>query len=189
MKNYIMLLLCLGLTNTALQSNISKEMYPNMPSNMQLQLAGIKCNNDLFSIFPNLDVDKVKRLIAAILWQESANGKYLTGDGGRAKGVLQQHTCIITDVNNYLGESRYTIADRNDPVKAVELFMYYQAIYNPGMDIEKAARVWNGGPSGHLKSSTLDYWDEVQTWMNCSISMENSIIHELEVFKTKNYQV
>lgn len=189
MKNYLMLLFCLGLSSFTMNS--SEEISEEYVSNFIYNLDKLSTDSAFLSHFDNFDIEKAKRLIAAILWQESSNGnkKYLTGDGGKAKGILQQHTCIIQDVNEYLGEDRYTEKDRNDPVKAIEIFLYYQAkCGNKKLDPEMAARIWNGGPKGYEKASTLSYWKKIQEWMNDETSMKNSLIHDLPILK-QNYQV
>jgi len=89
------------------------------------------------------------------------------GDNGRSIGVLQIQQGVIQDVNRVNG-SRFTWADAYDPAKARLICQAYLRHYcvpsrigtmNP---YEAAARIWNGGPQGHIKNATIAYWLRVQ---------------------------
>jgi len=110
-----------------------------------------------------LDVD---RLIPALVKVESNGNPRAVGDGGRALGALQVWSCVVADVNRAHG-TRYVHADALDRAKAERICRLYLAIYctprrlgrQPTM--EDAARIWNGGPSGHRKPATEKYWHKV----------------------------
>ena len=111
-----------------------------------------------------LDVD---RLIPALVHVESNGNPRAVGDKGKALGQLQIWSVVVQDVNRAKG-TRYTHADAFDPAKSEAICRAYLAIYctprrlgrTPTM--EDAARIWNGGPNGHRKSSTFKYWQKVQ---------------------------
>ncbi len=75
----------------------------------------------------------------------------------QAKGILQIWPCMVKDVNRILGYEKYTLEDRLDDKKAIEMFWVYQIYYNPEMNTDKMARIWCGGPDGHLQDCTLPY--------------------------------
>ena len=108
----------------------------------------------------------VDRLLPALERVESAGNPSAVGDGGRALGILQIWDVVITDVNRAKGTT-YTHRDALDPVKARAICRAYLSIYctprrlgrQPTM--EDAARIWNGGPNGHRKASTVKYWQKV----------------------------
>lgn len=101
-------------------------------------------------------------LIAALIAVESAGDPRAVGDGGRAIGCLQIHAGVIQDVNRRYG-TQYDHAAARHPRHAANICRLYLAMYAPpGADTETLARIWNGGPRGHLKPATLRYWNKVQ---------------------------
>lgn len=124
-------------------------------------------NNDLYSTYyyeylniklkKYIDFDK---LIKSIIIVESNDGLYtLNGD---QIGHMQIRPILVKDVNKIIGEDRYTHDDAWDKDKSIEMFLIYQSYYNPDMDIEKGARIWNGGPAGEHKPATTTYWNKVK---------------------------
>ena len=101
-------------------------------------------------------------LIAAMIIVESSGDPGAVGDGGRALGCLQIHACVVADVNRVYKTS-FAHADALDPDKAQIICRLYIDIYAPpDATPEQLARIWNGGPRGHLKSSTKKYWAKVE---------------------------
>lgn len=102
-------------------------------------------------------------LISAMILVESGGYAGAVGDGGRALGVLQIHAGVIVDVNCRFGTA-FLHEDALDPVKAKEICRLYLKAYAPARASPKTlARIWNGGPTGHKKASTLEYWKKVET--------------------------
>lgn len=102
-------------------------------------------------------------LIDALIWQECSGRIRDTpaGDNGKAVGCLQIHECVIEDVNRFY-RTAYSLEDRNDPEKSRQICRLYVARW---MDVHKeeiAARIWNGGPRGWERVSTVGYWADVQ---------------------------
>lgn len=113
------------------------------------------------------------RLLDAIRSVESADGKLLVGDGGRAIGEYQLHKCYVDEVNRILGERRYTYADRNDGAKSREMAVIYLSrwgrVYErqtgkPATD-EVYAKIHNGHnywrKSQKVKAAVERYWRKV----------------------------
>lgn len=102
-------------------------------------------------------------LISAIMAVETGghrNPDMAVGDGGRAIGALQIHRAVVEDVNRFAGTS-YTwkgMTNRADARRVCDLYLRKWA---KGKSPEDAARIWNGGPSGHTKSATKSYWTKV----------------------------
>lgn len=68
-------------------------------------------------------------------------------------GILQITPIYVKDVNRILGEERYTLAERTDIEKSLEMFEIYQKHYNPNKDIDKAIKLHNpkAGQSYRIK--------------------------------------
>lgn len=155
----------------------------------------IRSNKELMNNI-QYNEERIKKLIAAIIWNESSNGT-LTENSNElaAKGIMQQHPEIIDDVNHLLGFNKYHYNDRLDPIKSIEIFLLYQKKYNPGMSIEKAARIWNGGPNGMNEEEypekcqqTAKYWSKIQEFMKDDW-YNKSIIHNIDLPSLNTLQV
>ena len=100
-------------------------------------------------------------LIAALIAVESGGRDNAIGDGGRAIGALQIHKAVVVDVNRIAGTS-YTHQQMTNRIAARRVCEIYLSRYASGKSNEEAARIWNGGPTGHKKSATLSYWNKVR---------------------------
>lgn len=123
----------------------------------------------------------MNQIIAVILQVlavvETGNAENAVGDHGRSWGCLQIRQCCLDDVYRIQGiwkrqgritkVVRYTKADCFSRVKSHEIAKIYLAYYgeqyekdHPGRKVtaEVLARIWNGGPKGYLKSTTIGYW-------------------------------
>ncbi len=105
------------------------------------------------------------QLVKAIRQVESSGNDQAVGDGGKAVGALQIHPIMVAEVNRILGEQLYTLDDRKDAGKSIEMFMVFSKYYAKHWNdwsAEGIARRWNGGARGHLKKSTMPYWRKVK---------------------------
>lgn len=111
-----------------------------------------------------IDFDK---LIPALIQVESGGDDKAIGDNGRAYGCLQIWDVVVKDVNRVYG-TRYTHADAFVREHAINICKKYLSIYCTPQRLGRtptladAARMWNGGPTGHKKTATLNYWKKVQ---------------------------
>lgn len=100
-------------------------------------------------------------LLSAVIHVESRGNINAHNVGEDAVGVLQIRPIMVKEVNRVLGFDKYTLKDRWDKQKSIEMFNVIR--YNtPNPTNEKIARNWNGGPNGYKKKSTLKYWGKVQ---------------------------
>lgn len=58
-------------------------------------------------------------------------------------GILQITPIYVADVNRIINEERYSLEDRADVRKSMEMFEIIQGHYNPERDIDKAIRLHN----------------------------------------------
>ena len=100
-------------------------------------------------------------LIDAVIHVESRGDINAHNVGEDAVGVLQIRPIMVQEVNRVLGFDKYTLQDRWDKQKSIEMFNVIRE-NTPNPTNEKVARNWNGGPNGYRKNSTLKYWDKVQ---------------------------
>ena len=114
-------------------------------------------------------MDFLPQLIAALIAVESGGAALEIGDGGRAYGCLQIHAGVVKDVNRVF-KRNFRHKDAFDPAKAQEICRLYLIHYATPLCVGKSdeevaeicARIWNGGPRGYRKQSTLKYWKKVR---------------------------
>lgn len=104
-----------------------------------------------------------KDVIEAIAEVESTHNPKAIGKNGSV-GLLQITPILVKECNNILRtkklNKKYTLKDRLDPIKSIEMFHLYQEKYNPEKNVEKAIRLWNGGPKYSIKK-TQRYFKKV----------------------------
>lgn len=118
---------------------------------------------------PTSSFDGVARgntLVDAVMYVESRNNPNAWNKREDACGVLQIRPIMINDVNRILSKKNtpkvYTLNDRWNKTKSIEIFYIIQEYYSPNGTPERIARVWNGGPNGYKKPQTLAYWHKVK---------------------------
>jgi len=103
-------------------------------------------------------------LLDAIEWVESGGDSNVVGDNGNAVGSFQIWKIYVRDVNRILGYDKYTYEDRWDKDKSREMVTVY--LNNYGGTFEEMARKHNGGPGGHKKEATKQYWIKVRNYLD-----------------------
>ena len=105
-------------------------------------------------------------VLKAIAFVESSYNirAFNNNDGGT--GLLQITPIMVYDINriNRLkGVSTvYTLEDRFDPYKSIEMYYIFNDYYNHFYP-EEIARAWNSRPKWHTKTHKTDrYWEKVQ---------------------------
>jgi hypothetical protein len=122
---------------------------------------------------PGKDIPTILRdrdLLTALILVESRGNDSAIGDrhivGGEAVGALQIRPIMVREVNRILkiqkSDKRYTLKDRYDRQKTIEMFYVWKNFHHKDSDFETIARNWNGGPKGYKNSRTLKYWNKVQ---------------------------
>ena len=109
------------------------------------------------------------KVINAIIQVESKGNPKAYNPNGNCAGILQITPGLVKQCNTWLAakksKKRYTLADRYNVEKSKEIFVMVQSYYNKSNDVEKAIRIWNGGPrytvkgtNGYLKK-VMKYYD------------------------------
>lgn len=102
-------------------------------------------------------------LIRAISTVESTNNEKAVS--GQHAGILQISPGLVNDCNRICKNKKFKMSDRFSKEKSIEMFNIYQNFYNPTHNIEKAIRIWNGGP-GYTNGSTNRYYRKVMRVFN-----------------------
>jgi len=104
-------------------------------------------------------------MFRAICEVESNNDCEKVGAAGEI-GPAQIMDICLKDCNRLVGYERWDSQDRKNPEMVREMFNIYVLNYlGPALDTmlasEAVARIWNGGPNGWKRASTLPYWKKV----------------------------
>lgn len=95
-------------------------------------------------------------LLDAIAEIESNNHPGAIGDKGRAIGAYQIHRAYWKDGTRFLGVD-WNYREAFNPKKARRVVRAYLLHYGKGRSLMDMARIHNGGPKGHKKTSTIVY--------------------------------
>ncbi len=69
---------------------------------------------------------------------------------------------MLREINRLLGENKYTLADRSDSLKSVEMFLIFQQKYNTEFDLRLACHYWNYSPFQKNFKATEIYYTKVK---------------------------
>ena len=109
------------------------------------------------------------KVINAIAMVESKGNPKAFNPNGNCAGLLQITPGLVKQCNIWLkakkSKKRYTLADRYNVKKSKEMFVMVQKNYNKSNNVEKAIRVWNGGPGYTLKGIN-EYYMKVMKYYN-----------------------
>lgn len=92
---------------------------------------------------------------------KAVNGQYV--------GYLQIAPILVKECNRILKRKGYpttfTLKDRYSREKSIRMFYIIQEFYNPKGNIERAIRLWNGGPSYSVRA-TQAYYNKVMKYLH-----------------------
>ena len=129
---------------------------------LMAMVAGVRATQPVLEAEPA----SLNHLFTAVCAVESGGNPRAFNAGTNAAGVVQIRPCLVKDCNRIVGRHRWSLGDRYDRDRSRELFVtylkYYGRMYKQETGREATAetyaRMWNGGPSGWRKASTLEYW-------------------------------
>ena len=94
-------------------------------------------------------------LLSALIQVESGGNDYARGKHGEL-GPLQITPKVVRDVNR-IAHAHFQWTRMTNRQESIRVATIYLDHYASGLDDLSRARVWNGGPRGHLKPSTRPY--------------------------------
>ena len=94
-------------------------------------------------------------LLSAMIQIESGGNDLAKGRHGEL-GALQIKPILVRDVNRIMG-THYAHAQVTNRAVSTFIAQSYLAHYGKNLSDESLARIWQGGPVGHKKSSTRAY--------------------------------
>lgn len=122
-----------------------------------------------------MKIEELTPLERAIMQVESGGKLDAIGDkhmSNKAFGPLQIRKPCVDDVNRVFDQDYVAEDCLGDLALSVKIFRSYMLIWatpkrlgRPVTD-EDRARIWNGGPQGFKKASTIFYWKKVDQLLN-----------------------
>ena len=106
-------------------------------------------------------------LLAALIAVESNGNNNAIGDTHlrqHAVGPLQVRQPALDDANRFLG-THYTLSQMTNRAIATRVADAYLKHYGKGCSLHDLARIWNGGPNGHRRPSTLSYLSKIKRYL------------------------
>lgn len=88
------------------------------------------------------EISNWNAFINALVWVES-KGKWDAVGTSNDVGVLQITPICVKQANIYVGYDKYSLDDRLDSLKSVEMFNVIQDKLNPEHDLHFALKIWN----------------------------------------------
>jgi len=110
----------------------------------------------------------IDTLLNAVMAVESNFDTMAYNEKENAVGVLQIRPIMVREVNRLLGEDKYTLKDRWNKTKSIEMFNVIRSHLKGATD-EQIARTWNGGYNGKNIPETLQYWNKVKKYTQSNI--------------------
>ena len=83
-------------------------------------------------------------------------------------GILQITPICVKEANRILNREIYTLNDRYDHKKSIEIFNIIQDHHNPDFDYHRACKIWNPGAGRKYANSILkEYRKRINKLSNC----------------------
>ena len=97
----------------------------------------------------------------ALIWVENKGDSKAVGSNNDV-GVLQITPILLRDCNRILGYESFTLEDRLDSLRSVEMFNIIQDHYNPQHDYHLALKIWNGQAPLSYHRKVMDKFNEIK---------------------------
>ena len=114
----------------------------------------------------------IDTLLMAVMAVESNFDTMAYNSKENAAGVLQIRPIMVREVNRLLGENKYTLKDRWNKAKSIEMLNVIRSHLKGATD-EEIARTWNGGYNGKNNPKTLGYWKKVRKQFKNNFKNDN----------------
>ena len=149
-------LFCLCLLGVVAWSIFQDYKYGRNP-----EVEEMECSIDTIVVYKTGHDYDWELFTQALIWVESRGNSNAIGSKNDV-GVLQITPILVEDCNRILKNERFTLEDRLDSLKSVEMFNVIQDHYNPQRDYHLALKIWNGHapPSYHRK--VMDKFNEIK---------------------------
>lgn len=110
-------------------------------------------------------LELLKILIPLLIAVESGGDPNAYNEIENAAGILQIRPIMVDEVNRILGEVVYTLQDRFDIDKSLEMCVIYYLEHGRGtMSLRELDALWCAGPDGYeqlFDDEVAAHWDKI----------------------------
>lgn len=130
------------LTHPGVQDTVVEEFQPE---------AELTLDDHIGMVVP----DKLQNICKAIIQVESRGDAQAYRKSGDCTGLLQITPIYVQECNRVQSKVTYTLEDRWDPVKSLEMFAIYQNYHNPHHDLDRAIYLHNPTAGSEYREEVL----------------------------------
>ena len=149
-------LFCLCLLGVVAWSIFQDYKYGGNP-----EVEEMECSIDTIVVYKTGHDYDWELFTQALIWVESRGNSNAIGSKNDV-GVLQITPILVEDCNRILKNERFTLEDRLDSLKSVEMFNVIQDHYNPQRDYHLALKIWNGQAPLSYHRKVMDKFNEIK---------------------------
>lgn len=113
-------------------------------------------------------------LLSALIQIESGGNDLAKGRHGEL-GALQIKPILVRDANRIMG-THYAHSQVTNRQVSIAIASAYLAHYGKNLSDESLARIWQGGPNGHRKSSARAYARRVMRELGIRTIKQDQIV-------------
>lgn len=149
-------LFCLCLLGVVAWSIFQDYKYGGNP-----KVEEIECSIDTIVVYKTGHDYDWELFTQALIWVESKGDSKAVGSKDDV-GVLQITPILLQDCNRIIKNEGFTLEDRLDSLKSVEMFNIIQDHYNPQHDYHLALKIWNGHAPLSYHRKVMDKFNEIK---------------------------
>lgn len=149
-------LFCLCLLGVVAWSIFQDYKYGGNP-----ELEEKECRVDTIVVYKNGHDYDWELFTQALIWVESKGDSKAVGSKDDM-GVLQITPILLQDCNRILKYEAFTLEDRLDSLRSVEMFNIIQDHYNPQHDYHLALKIWNGKAPLSYHRKVMDRFNQIK---------------------------
>ena len=116
--------------------------------------------------------------LIALIIIESTGNPLAFNQNEFAVGCMQIRPMVIADYNHY-NKAKLQPREMFDVQTSVEVVMWYTEHYGTNKTLIEKIRIWNGGPNGYMKESTLSYKNKYERIYNAVKKKDSKILYSM----------
>ena len=161
MKEFYQVCIAYALFCICLLGVIAWSIFQDYKYGGNLQVEEIESYVDTIVVYKNGHDYDWELFTQALIWVESRGESNAIGSKNDV-GVLQITPILVEDCNRILKNEGFTLEDRLDSLKSVEMFNIIQDHYNPQHDYHLALKIWNGHAPLSYHRKVMDKFNEIK---------------------------
>lgn len=163
MKNFILTLMIIVIISIAWMMGIYIKAAENNIKELKLKNQNLELKLEKESYI--MKKDSLLILAIAMINVESNFNTNACLERTNAAGLLQITPIYVKEVNKY-SKIKFTLEDRFDPIKNLEMFMIFNKKHNPNYNLERAIFLHNPRADSNYKIKILKQFNTINSILN-----------------------